>query len=223
MQALSSTEGGYDRLAPRFEATPFRTPDAILGAAFADLGEREIPAALDLCCGTGAVLHHLTERAERLVGLDMSAGMLEEARARLPAQVELIRGDALDPPAELLGAFDLVTCFGAFGHVLEADEPRLVDSVRRLLKPGGRFVFVTTEPGGRRVGRAAAHAFNLVMRVRNALWRPPFIMYYLTFELPRARSLLERAGFEVEVARERFPAPFDRLVLVTATRSASVR
>src|SRR2546430_8673021 len=30
VQALSSTERGYDLLAPKFDCTPFRTPDAIL-------------------------------------------------------------------------------------------------------------------------------------------------------------------------------------------------
>jgi hypothetical protein len=33
MQALSSVEGGYDRLAPKFDHTPFRTPDGVRSAA----------------------------------------------------------------------------------------------------------------------------------------------------------------------------------------------
>ena len=32
MQALSSVEGGYDLLAPKFDHTPFRTPDGVLDA-----------------------------------------------------------------------------------------------------------------------------------------------------------------------------------------------
>jgi len=32
MQALSSVEGGYDLLAPKFDHTPFRTPDGMLDA-----------------------------------------------------------------------------------------------------------------------------------------------------------------------------------------------
>jgi SAM-dependent methyltransferase len=217
VQALSSTEGGYDRLAPRFEATPFRTPDAILEPALE--GVREVPAALDLCCGTGAALAVLAPRAERIVGLDASAGMLAEAQRRLPARAELVQGDALDPPAELHGAFDVVTSFGAFGHVRPADEPRLVASVHRLLKPGGRFVFATTDPArGRPFGRALARGFNAVMHVRNALWRPPFVMFYLTFELPRALELLEDAGFTAR-ADHPFDPPFERLARVVATRS----
>ncbi len=32
MQALSSVEGGYDLLAPKFDHTRFRTPDSVLDA-----------------------------------------------------------------------------------------------------------------------------------------------------------------------------------------------
>ncbi len=209
VQALSSTTAGYDRLAPRFDATPFRTPEPILAATLDGL--EPVDAAIDLCCGTGAALAHL--RARRVVGLDASAGMLERARARVPG-AELVQGDVLDPPE--LGAFDLATCFGAFGHVLEADEPRFVRTLVRLLRPGGRFVFVTSDPRGPTLGRALARTFNGVMRVRNALLRPPFIMYYLTFELPRARRLLTEAGFGV--ATQPLPAPYERLVHVVATR-----
>jgi len=216
VQALSSTDEGYDRLAPRFEATPFRTPDPILQRALD--GVDGVSAAIDLCCGTGAALGVLAPKAERIVGIDRSAGMLEQARERL-AGAELFRGDALDPPAQLDGVFDVATCFGAFGHIRPADERRFVAAVHRLLKPGGRFVFATTDPGrGRPVGRALARTFNGVMHVRNALWRPPFIMFYLTFELPRARALLEERGFTVE-SDHPFEPPYDRLVRVVATKA----
>lgn len=54
-QALSSVEHGYDLLAPKFDHTPFRTPDAILDAvarALRPIGPFD--HGLDLCCGTGA-------------------------------------------------------------------------------------------------------------------------------------------------------------------------
>ena len=62
-----------------------------------------------------------------------------------------------------------------------------------------------------------ARGFNAAMRVRNAVWRPPFVMYYLTFLLPRAKALLESVGFRVEVHRGLLPAPYERHVLVVAT------
>ncbi|MER7227897.1 hypothetical protein ABT370_32680, partial [Streptomyces rubradiris] len=41
--------------------------------------------------------------------------------------------------------------------------------------------------------------FDTVMRVRNALWRPPFVMYYRALRLGALLGELERAGFTVEL------------------------
>ncbi len=219
-QALSSTERGYDLLAEKFDYTPFRTPDPILAATVPYIGE--VDSALDLCCGTGAAMRMLRPLCrERLVGVDFSRGMLEEARRRLAssegdAELRFVRRDvlALDDDAE----HDVVTCFGACGHVLRRDQRRLADLVYRTLRPGGRFVFATAylpKPWSWRLWLAAC--FDISMAVRNVLWRPPFHMYYLGFLLPRARRLLEARGFEVE-EHAAFCASFPRLCLVVATR-----
>jgi SAM-dependent methyltransferase len=218
VQGLQSTDRGYDLLAPKFERTPFRTPDALLEVAAGALGE--VDRALDLCCGTGAAMAKLAPRCRRaVVGLDRSAGMLAEAQRRLAghAHASLVRGDALDHPFR--GSFDAVVSFGAFGHILEEDEPRLVASVKQALVPGGRFAFATIDAiGPSEPAWWMARGFNAAMRIRNALIKPEFVMYYLTFTLPRARALLEAEGFSVEVKREVFPRPYQRAVLVIATR-----
>jgi len=61
--------------------------------------------------------------------------------------------------------------------------------------------------------------FNAVMRVRNALIHPQFIMYYLTFLWPEVRTLLERHGLRVEAQRGRCPPPYDRAIIVVATKT----
>ena len=73
-QALSSTQRGYDLLAPTFECTPFRTPRAILDAVQPHVGPRgSIPRALDLCCGTGAAMHMLRPLCrDSVVGVDFT-------------------------------------------------------------------------------------------------------------------------------------------------------
>jgi hypothetical protein len=82
MQALSSVEGGYDRLAPKFDHTPFRTPDGVLDAtagALRPLGP--FGRGLDVCCGTGAGMRVLESLGqERITGVDFSTGMLAQAR-----------------------------------------------------------------------------------------------------------------------------------------------
>ncbi len=228
VQAFSSVERGYDLLAPKFDHTPFRTPDPLLDAVMAAVGPPgSVGEALDVCCGTGAALRWLRPLCRtRVVGVDLSAGMLAEARRRIDAApqggtrdvpVELIQGDALDLPFR--EAFDLAVSFGAFGHIPEADEARFVRSVARALRPGGRFVFVTADaPTAMSLRVLQARVFNAAMRVRNALWRPPFVMYYLTFLLPRAQALLEAEGFTVEVRRGVLPAPYAAYPLVIARK-----
>jgi ubiquinone/menaquinone biosynthesis C-methylase UbiE len=218
-QALSSTDRGYDLIAPKFELTPFRTPDAIVQEIARRVGGVE--AALDVCCGTGAALGALaSQHIERIVGIDRSAGMLDVARERVgsDARVELVHGDALDMP--FVSEFDAAVSVGAFGHIEVKDEPRFVASIHRALKPGGRFVFATsTMPAWWTPSRVIAKTFNAVMRVRNAVIDPPFIMYYLTFLWPEVRGRLLAAGFaDVECVRGAFPHPFERALLVSATK-----
>ncbi|MHB2018530.1 MAG: class I SAM-dependent methyltransferase [Candidatus Xenobia bacterium] len=218
VQALSSTERGYDLLASKFDYTPFRTPQRMLDAAswhFPDVDD-----ALDLCCGTGAALEMLRPRCRRrLVGVDFSAGMLQVATRRLAgcAQLELLRSDVLALPFEQ--SFDLVTSWGSFGHILPRDEPRFIAGIHRMLRPGGCFIFATT-PVPPIWTRAwwLSRAFNAVMHVRNWLVKPEFIMYYLTFTVPGVVRLLERQGFSVVVRDNVFPAPLSYFRLIIATR-----
>lgn len=225
-QALSSTERGYDMIAPKFDHTPFRTPDEVLAVMAKEIGEPlSIDAALDVCCGTGAAMRHLRPLCrERVVGLDFSTGMLAEAERRLkdaPGQARLVfeRGDALELPFR--DEFDVVTCVGAFGHVERADEDRFVAGMARALRPGGRFVFATSPmPKANEPWFWMAHGFNAVMRVRNALLRPQFVMYYLTFTWPEVRPLLERHGFSVEARTNVCPHPYERAPIVIATKGA---
>ncbi|GLW14452.1 methyltransferase [Streptomyces sp. NBRC 13847] len=230
VQALSSVERGYDLLAPKFDRTPFRTPDAVLGPvtrALRALGPFD--SGLDVCCGTGAGMDVLRQVCrERVTGVDLSAGMLAAGRAATGAaatapRVEWVRADALALP---FGPdFDLAVSFGAFGHFLPRERPQLFAQVHSVLRPGGRFVFPIVAPA--RPGSRAYWsllAFDAAMRVRNALWHPSFVMYYRTFRLTDVRTELARAGFTVELqalpelGRRPDGSPRCRLVVATRTR-----
>jgi ubiquinone/menaquinone biosynthesis C-methylase UbiE len=201
-QVLSSTEKGYDLLAPKFDLTSFRTPDRLIESALAMFGE--VDAALDVCCGTGAGIRRLRTRCrQQVVGVDFSTGMIAEARRRTAdapgdTPIHLVRADARHLP--FVRVFDLAVLFGALGHFVGVDQDLLVASIARALRPGGRFAFVSsTRPPILSARFWLAHGFNGAMRVRNALVRPPFVMYYLTFLVPEVQSLLTRHGFSVEV------------------------
>ncbi len=197
MQALSSVEGGYDLLAPKFDHTPFRTPEAVLDAtagALRPLGP--FGPGLDVCCGTGAGMRVLTSVCQGpIIGVDFSTGMLAQARRAHP-DATWVRADVRALP--FAGAFDLAVSFGADGHFLPAERPALFAGVHRTLRPGGVFAFpiVAPQPITSR-GYWTLLGFDLAMRVRNAVWRPPFVMYYRTFPLHAVRNDLTASGFRV--------------------------
>jgi SAM-dependent methyltransferase len=207
VQALSSVEGGYDLLAPKFDRTPFRTPDGVLDAtaeALRPLGP--FGRGLDLCCGTGAGMRVLRPLCRGPVtGVDFSAGMLARASSAHPG-ARWVRADARALP--FAGAFDLAVSFGALGHFLPAERPALFAGVYRALRPGGVFAFPAGAPQPVTSGRHwALLGFDLAMRARNALWRPPFVMYYRTCPLPALRRDLTAAGFTVTAIPLTAPGP----------------
>ncbi|NNF32459.1 MAG: SAM-dependent methyltransferase, partial [Saprospiraceae bacterium] len=63
-----------------------------------------------------------------------------------------------------------------------------------------------------------AYSFNTFIYLRNILIKPPFIMYYLTFLLPKLQHQLENVGFKVEIKDDLFTPPFQSLKLVIATK-----
>jgi SAM-dependent methyltransferase len=213
-QALSSVEGGYDLLAPKFDHTPFRTADRVLdatGDALRPLGP--FGRGLDVCCGTGAGLRVLRSVcAGPVVGVDFSAGMLARARGEqagdarngdgreAAAHASLVRADVRAMP--FAGGFDLAVSFGALGHFQPAERPGLFAGVHRALRPGGVFampVAALPKPASR--GYWTLLGFDLAMRARNAVRRPPFVMYYRTCPPDAVRADLVASGFDVMAMR----------------------
>lgn len=200
IQALSSVERGYDLLAPKFDHTPFRTPDGVLGAtadALRPLGP--FGRGLDVCCGTGAGVGVLKPLCgEGATGVDFSTGMLARARRAHP-DADWVRADVRDLPFD--EDYDLAVSFGALGHFLPAERPALFAGVRRALRPGGLFAFpLGAPPPLTSTLYWTLLGFDAVMRVRNAVWRPPFVMYYRTWPLGAVRHDLAAAGFTVTTA-----------------------
>jgi len=219
VQALSSVQGGYDLLAPKFDHTPFRTRDAVLDAtagALRPLGP--FGRGLDVCCGTGAGMRVLESVCQGpVMGVDFSSGMLTQARRAHPG-AGWVRADARALP--FAGGFDLAVSFGALGHFLPAERPALFAGVYRALRPGGFFAIpVGAPPPITSIWHWALAGFDLAMRVRNALWRPAFVMYYRTGPLPAVRDDLAASGFTVTtvpltaLGRREDGSPRCRLVL----------
>ena len=134
-----SPQVDYDMLAPGYDSQPYR--GRALDPEFAELVAARRSAApvavLDIACGTGSQLVANREAAPRarLVGLDRSRGMLQEARRKAPGIAWIEADAAILPFAE--ASFDFVFCQFAFHHFpAKADFLR---EARRVLRPGGRF------------------------------------------------------------------------------------
>jgi ubiquinone/menaquinone biosynthesis C-methylase UbiE len=111
--------------------------DDLVATAAVGTGER----VLDVACGTGIVARLAAERVGptgRVVGLDISPGMLVAARAAAPdAAIEWREGSAthLPFPDE---SFDLVLCQQGLQYF--PDRPLALHEMHRILRPGGRVV-----------------------------------------------------------------------------------
>jgi ubiquinone/menaquinone biosynthesis C-methylase UbiE len=103
---------------------------------------------LDLGCGNGHHLCALGPEVARGIGIDISPGMIELARARLRSLYSKSNLTfEVDNAEELNGianqSIDLAICIGAFEHML--DKRAVLASIYRVLKFGGRFFCLTPE------------------------------------------------------------------------------
>jgi len=109
-------------------------------------GLRARRRVLDVGCGTGRYTSILAAKLGRpIVGLDLSAGMLERARDRSAlgdGQLRLVQGDALSLPFKE-GSFDAATLFLVVHHL--SDHRRLGRELLRALAPGGRALVMTRD------------------------------------------------------------------------------
>lgn len=97
---------------------------------------------LDVGCGAGRHLAALRRRSVDAVGLDLSAALLEEARdsAGSGVSLPLVRGDMRRMPFAA-GTFDAVTSFfTSFGYFSQRGDRRTLSEIRRVLRPGGRYL-----------------------------------------------------------------------------------
>ena len=119
--------------------------------------------ALEICGGFGKLAAGLAENfpTAEIIGLDLYAASgpeIDERCRRLPG-LSYVAGDAFDLSAYADESFDLVWGQAALHH-LAHDPDGLSKQVLRVLKPGGRLVFIF-EPLGHNLLVAAIRAINM--------------------------------------------------------------
>jgi len=151
---------------PRYYASTYasRIDDV---AYYADLAVRTGGRVLEYGVGNGRVAIPIARHGLEVVGVDHSAPMLADLRARLRAEppevqdrVRVVRGDMRR--VRLERRFDLV--IAAFNTVLHLyarqDVERFLARVRAHLAPGGRFVMDLSVPSVADLARPATRAYS---------------------------------------------------------------
>jgi ubiquinone/menaquinone biosynthesis C-methylase UbiE len=133
--------------------------------------------------GTGLNLPLYPEGVE-VVGIDISEKILEKARKkRSKAKVSLIRADAKELPFSD-NSFD--TAVSTFFLCVVLERERVVEEIRRVLRPGGLLLAMECSPPDNPVFRAF---LNVLSEITSRLTGTDFRI--------NIRELLEKNGFSV--------------------------
>lgn len=106
------------------------------------LKEQRVKTVLDMTCGTGSQVFHLSEKGYEVIGSDFSPALLTIARDKakgINRKITFIEGDVRALKA---GKFDaVITIFNAIGHLTQVDFEKALLNIRDNLKDTGIYVF----------------------------------------------------------------------------------
>ena len=186
--ATRTTQDTYDRIAPEYTARiEGLVSDSWIGEyerglvdRFLSMLPRHGPEVLDIGCGGGKDTWHFCQEGARAVGIDLSAGMLGEARKRVSGGV-FCRMD-MRGLAFASGAFDGAWANGCLYHVPKADLTGVFGEIWRVLRPAGTLSF----------NFKAGTGEGLEENPTSFGGGPRFYAYYEGAEM---KDLLSQAGF----------------------------
>jgi ubiquinone/menaquinone biosynthesis C-methylase UbiE len=187
----------YDKVASAYAATflheldhkPFDREILTRFAAATRRGSQGGHPVCDLGCGPGHIGAFLAAHGVDTVGIDLSAGMVAQARLSCPA-LSFRQGDmtALALPDH---TFTGIVCFYALIHVPRAQVATALLEMARVLVPGGALLVAVHG------GRGTLHADEMVGQ--------PADLDATLFSIAELCELIQRAGFAITEAHERTP------------------
>ncbi|HWW67243.1 MAG TPA: class I SAM-dependent methyltransferase [Solirubrobacterales bacterium] len=166
---------------------------------------------LDVGCGTGKSFIPMLERGWEVTACDISASMVELARAKVGEAAALSIADMRDLPA--FGEFDLVWALDdAVNYLLSAEElEQALSGMRVNLAPGGLLMFDVNTLGSYRTFFAEtqvveANGRRLTWRGRGSADTPPRSISEASFEVEILAEDVDREEIRTEMHRQRhFP------------------
>jgi len=166
------------------------------GRLWKNLAERTAPGAgtacLDVCTGTGGAALALASRGSPVIGVDLSAGMLERARRKARAAGPAQRARWVQMDARRLAfrnrSFAHVTCAMALHEMADEEREQVLRELQRVASDRVLIADYRVPPSG--WSRPLFH----LMRVFEYLESDDFESY----RVDDLRARLEKAGFGVE-------------------------
>ena len=145
----------------------------------------------DIGCGPGQVARYLHDRGVSAFGLDLSPGMVQQARELNPG-ISFHEGDMLHleiPGGSLAG----ITAFYAIVNIPARHHEAIFAEMLRVLQPDGLLLL-------------AFHVGNKLIQEKE-LWGHKISMDFFLLPTDGVRRDLEAAGFAIEEIIEREPYP----------------
>ncbi len=194
-QQLDNLQLSYDHVADEyaqriFDELQFKPLDRQL----LDRLAAGVPAGGIICdmgCGPGQVARYLHDHGAQVIGIDLSAQMIAQARQLNPDLV-FKQGNmlALDIADE---AWAGIAAFYSIIHIPREDVMTALHELKRVLQPGGLLL-------------VAFHLGTEVLHL-DEWWGQPVSADFFFFQAPEMQAYLQAAGFSIEDLIERPPYP----------------
>jgi ubiquinone/menaquinone biosynthesis C-methylase UbiE len=162
----NAASGEYDRLYHGFPIHEYWDEDYV---AFVATEWSEGDRVLDLGCGPASLWPYWQHMpaTSRLVGVDISPGMIEQASRKHP-EAEFSVGRAHELPFED-GSFDVVVASAVLHHIPDEHLPAALDEIVRVLDEHGRVVGREPKHGG--IAATPGWLSGSVMSFRHLVYR----------------------------------------------------